>query len=271
MSVLLSKRSMTSIPQLGQFVLPSIRNEPMLNYAPGSNERSKLAEALDDMEWQLKSNGPFKVPAVINGKKIYSSAHTSFQSIPYDHQRKLCQYHQVDAEMVSEAIKTSLEVKPVWESMPFNDRAAIFLKAADLLATKHRYRVMAATMLGQGKNVWQAEIDAAAELCDFWRFNCLYAAQIYSQQPPENAPLTWNRLEYRPLEGFVVAYSPFNFTAIGGNLVSAPALMGNVVLWKPSPMSVYSNYLVLEILKEAGLPDGVFQFLPGDAELITKV
>ena len=154
--------------------------------------------------------------------------------------------------------------------MPFNDRAAIFLKAADLLSTKYRYKVMAATMLGQAKNVWQAEIDAAAELCDFWRFNTLYASELYQNQPTKNAPLTWNRMEYRALEGFVVAYSPFNFTAIGGNLVSAPALMGNVVLWKPSPMSMYSNHLVMEILKEAGLPDGVIQFLPGNPELITE-
>ena len=130
---------------------------------------------------------------------------------------------------------------------------------------------MAATMIGQGKNAWQAEIDAAAELADFWRFNCKYAADIYADQPTKNSPLLWNRVEYRALEGFVVAYSPFNFTAIGGNLACAPALMGNVVLWKPSPMSMYSNYLIYEILREAGLPDGVIQFLPGDAELVTEV
>jgi 1-pyrroline-5-carboxylate dehydrogenase len=153
--------------------------------------------------------------------------------------------------------------------MPFADRAAIFLKAADLISTKYRYKIMAATMLGQGKNVWQAEIDTAAELADFFRFNCKFAEEIYAEQPPENSPYFWNRVEYRPLEGFVVAYSPFNFTAIGGNLVAAPALMGNVVLWKPSNSSIYSNYLILEILKEAGLPDGVIQFLPGDPQMIT--
>lgn len=154
--------------------------------------------------------------------------------------------------------------------MPFADRAAIFLKAADLISTKYRYKIMAATMLGQGKNVWQAEIDTAAELADFFRFNCKFAEEIYAEQPPENSPYFWNRVEYRPLEGFVVAYSPFNFTAIGGNLVAAPALMGNVVLWKPSNSSIYSNYLILEILKEAGLPDGVIQFLPGDPQMITE-
>lgn len=168
--------------------------------------------------------------------------------------------------------------------MPFSERAAIFLKAADLISTKYRYnydcgllnsfsryKIMAATMLGQGKNVWQAEIDTAAELADFFRFNCKFAEQIYAEQPSENSPYLWNRVEYRPLEGFVVAYSPFNFTAIGGNLVAAPALMGNVVLWKPSNYSIYSNYLILEILKEAGLPDGVIQFIPGDPQMITEV
>ena len=149
--------------------------------------------------------------------------------------------------------------------MSFHDRAAIFLKAADLLSGPYRYKVMAATMLGQGKNVWQAEIDAAAELADFWRFNCAFAEQIYAEQPIKNAPGTWNRVEYRALEGFVLAISPFNFTAIGGNLCSAPALMGNVVLWKPSASAILSNYIVYEILMEAGLPPGVIQFIPGPA------
>jgi 1-pyrroline-5-carboxylate dehydrogenase len=149
--------------------------------------------------------------------------------------------------------------------MPFADRAAIFLKAADLLAHKYRYKVMAATMLGQGKNVWQAEIDAACELIDFWRFNTQYAQDVYKQQPIKNTPGIWNRVEYRALEGFVLAVSPFNFTAIGGNLCSAPALMGNVIIWKPAPNAILSNYIVFEILREAGLPDGVIQFLPGDA------
>lgn len=183
-----------------------------------------------------------------------------------------------------QAIEKALKAKASWEAMPFSERAAIFLKAADLISTKYRYnydcgllnsfsryKIMAATMLGQGKNVWQAEIDTAAELADFFRFNCKFAEQIYAEQPSENSPYLWNRVEYRPLEGFVVAYSPFNFTAIGGNLVAAPALMGNVVLWKPSNYSIYSNYLILEILKEAGLPDGVIQFIPGDPQMITEV
>lgn len=161
-------------------------------------------------------------------------------------------------------------MKPAWESLPFADRAAVFLKAADLISTKYRYDVMAATILGQGKNAWQAEIDAAAELCDFFRFNVKFAEELYHQQPPLNSSGVWNRLEYRPLEGFVFAISPFNFTAIGGNLPGAPALMGNVVVWKPSPSAVASSYLVHQILLEAGLPPGVIQFVPGDAEEVTK-
>ncbi|KAJ3410872.1 1-pyrroline-5-carboxylate dehydrogenase [Chytridiales sp. JEL 0842] len=240
------------------------------SYAPGSAERRELVKALGDMKAKVAEQGPFVVPAIVNGQKITSSP-TRKQPIPFDHKQAICEYHEVDEAGITKAIDTALAAKPAWESMPFNDRAAIFLKAADLLSTKYRYQVMAATMLGQGKNAWQAEIDAAAELCDFWRFNAKFAADIYSWQPEKHAAGTWNRLEYRPLEGFTVAYSPFNFTAIGGNLAGAPALMGNVVLWKPSPMSVYSNYLVYEILKESGLPDGVIQFVPGDAQLMSKV
>lgn len=166
------------------------------------------------------------------------------------------------------AIEGAMAAKAQWEALPFNDRVAVFLKAADLLSSKYRYKLMAATMLGQGKNIWQAEIDAAAELCDFWRFNCKYAEEIYHIQPPKNATGNWNRTEYRATDGFILAISPFNFTAIGGNLPSAPALMGNVVLWKPSPGAVLSNYLVYELLEEAGLPPGVIQFVPGPAEEI---
>ncbi|KAJ3178580.1 1-pyrroline-5-carboxylate dehydrogenase [Geranomyces variabilis] len=256
-------------PQLGAFTLPQVRNEEMLSYAPGSVERKKLQEALAAMRARLEKDGPFEIPVVVNGEQIRTND-VQTQALPFEHKTKLATYHQADAATIKKAIDTALKVRPEWEAMPFNDRAAIFLKAADLLATKYRYEVMAATMLGQGKNAWQAEIDAATELCDFWRFNCHFAAQIYADQPIKNSVTTWNRMEYRPLEGFVLAYSPFNFTAIGGNLVSAPALMGNVVLWKPSPMAMYSNYLVFQILKEAGLPDGVIQFVPGDAADIAK-
>ena len=168
--------------------------------------------------------------------------------------------------MVDFAIAGALHAKRTWEAMPWSERAAIALKAADLISTKYRYKLMAATMIGQGKNVWQAEIDAAAEICDFLRFGVKYVDDMYRIQPPRNAPYTWNRTEYRPLEGFVLAVSPFNFTAIAGNLVMTPALVGNVVVWKPSPMAIYSNYLVYKILEEAGVPKGVIQFVPSLAE-----
>lgn len=186
-----------------------------------------------------------------------------------NHSHAVCKYQMADKKMVEAAIEGALKAKANWESMPFIERVAIFMKAADLLSTKYRYKVMAASILGQGKNAWQAEIDSAAELIDFWRFNCSYAEQIYADQPTEHATGTWNRVEYRPLEGFVVAISPFNFTAIGGNLASAPALMGNVVLWKPSASAVLSNYFVYQVLEEAGLPPGVIQFIPGSASVIS--
>jgi 1-pyrroline-5-carboxylate dehydrogenase len=183
----------------------------------------------------------------------------------------VAKYHSATPEITQRAITSALKVKEQWESMPWNDRAAIFLKAADLLSGKWRYKVMAATVLGQGKNAWQAEIDAAAELIDFLRFNVKYANDLYSQQPPMNAKGVWNRTEYRPLEGFVFAITPFNFTAIGGNLAAAPALMGNVVLWKPSPSAVLSNYLVYQVLVEAGLPKGVIQFLPAAQDQVESM
>lgn len=186
----------------------------------------------------------------------------SKQIIGWKHSECTATYYEADKALIQQAIDGALAAKASWELMPFNDRAAIFLKAADLLSTKYRFELMAATMVGQGKNAWQAEIDAAAELIDFWRFNCQYAQWLYEQQPEKNAPGVWNRMEYRPLEGFVTAITPFNFTAIGGNLVGAPALMGNVVLWKPSAGAIRSNYLVYKILEEAGLPKGVIQFIP---------
>lgn len=179
-------------------------------------------------------------------------------------------YSLASPQDVRNAIDAALAAKADWESLPFADRAAIFLKAADLISTKYRYDIMAATMLGQGKNAWQAEIDAAAELCDFFRFNVQYAEELYAQQPVHNAPGVWNRVEYRPLEGFVYAISPFNFTAIAGNLPGAPALMGNVVVWKPSDFAIASNWLLYNILLEAGLPRNVIQFVPGNPEEVTR-
>lgn len=190
--------------------------------------------------------------------------------MPANHSQAVAEYSEANESMTNEAIKGALAAKERWETMPFADRTAIFLKAADLLSTKYRYEVLAATILGQGKNAWQAEIDAVAELCDFWRFNCAFAEDIYSQQPQLHSTGIINRVEYRPLEGFVLAVAPFNFTAIGGNLASAPALMGNVVLWKPSTSAVHSNYLIYRVLQEAGLPPGVIQFLPGSPESIVQ-
>lgn len=199
------------------------------------------------------------------------SSRLSTQQNPADHSTTVASYSTASPDDVSAAIDAALAAKPAWEAMPFADRAAIFLKAADLIAGKYRYEIMAATMLGQGKNAWQAEIDAAAELVDFLRFNVQYAEELYAQQPVHNSPGVWNRVEYRPLEGFVYAVSPFNFTAIAGNLPGAPALMGNVVVWKPSDSAIASNYLLYQILLEAGLPPNVIQFIPGDPAAVTKV
>ena len=250
---------------LASFKVPNITNEPNKHYAKDSPDRAGLASALE----ALKKQGPLDVPVVISGKHITTSSVLT-QKNPSEHSTPVAKYSAASTSEVNDAIESALAAKPAWESLPFADRAAVFLKAADLLSTKYRYEVMAATMLGQGKNAWQAEIDAAAELCDFLRFNVKYAEELYSQQPPFNSAGVWNRLEFRALEGFVYAVSPFNFTAIGGNLPAAPALMGNVVIWKPSDYAIASNWLVYQILLEAGLPPGVIQFCPGNPEEITN-
>ncbi|KAI0306890.1 delta-1-pyrroline-5-carboxylate dehydrogenase [Multifurca ochricompacta] len=231
--------------QLAAFKVPVVENEPLA--------------AIKQMEQEL----PFEVPIIINGVPI-KTGKLAKQLIPSDHTRHICTYHEADEATVSRAIEGALAAKADWEAMPWGDRAAIFLKAADLISKKYRYKLIAATILGQGKNAWQAEIDAAAELSDFFRFGVKYVEELYSQQPPRNSGGTWKcPLEYRPLEGFVLAVSPFNFTAIGGNLPGTPALVGNVVVWKPSPAATYSNYIVHQILTEAGVPPGVIQFVPG--------
>ena len=194
----------------------------------------------------------------------------SHQSNPSSHKETLAAWSNASTADVTNAIDSALAAKPAWETMSFADRASVFLKAADLISGKYRYEINAATMLGQGKNAQQAEIDAASELCDFLRFNVQYAQELYGQQPEHNPPGVWNRLEYRPLEGFVYAITPFNFTAIAGNLPAAPALMGNVVIWKPSPSAIASNWLIYNIFLESGLPPNVIQFIPGDPVEITK-
>jgi 1-pyrroline-5-carboxylate dehydrogenase len=238
---------------------------------------------------QLRSKLPVLVPKVRNGvdMEVQESRHLLSQTMPSETSTVFAAYEPATEQEVSAAIESVLQAKQEWQDMPFVDRAAIFLRAAELVSGKYRFELMAATMLGQGKNAWQAEIDAAAELADFFRFNVSFAQEIYEKQPTLHAPghagsvyvcllksigtnSDCRRTDWRPLEGFVYAVSPFNFTAIGGNLVSGPALMGNVVLWKPSPSSVYASHLVYKILLEAGLPPNVIQVINGDAEMITR-
>ncbi|KAJ7180362.1 delta-1-pyrroline-5-carboxylate dehydrogenase [Mycena crocata] len=251
--------------QLAIFSVPAIDNEPMRAYAPGSPERTALQAAISQMQSEL----PFEVPCIINGKQVKTGKLGS-QPMPHDHAKNLCTYHEADAAIVAQAIAGALAAKYEWESMPWNDRAAIFLKAADLVSGKYRYKLMAATILGQGKNAWQAEIDAAAELADFLRFGVKFVQELYAQQPAKNSAGAWNRVEYRALEGFVLAISPFNFTAIGGNLNATPAMVGNVVVWKPSPMATYSSYIIHQIFLEAGVPPSVIQFVPGTPEIVVQ-
>ncbi|KAK9481236.1 Aldehyde/histidinol dehydrogenase [Lipomyces japonicus] len=248
----------------GAFQVPSAENEHVKAYAPGSVERTALAAAITSLQSKL----PLKIPLVIGGKKIFTDE-VSKHVNPADYVQVVAETAQADQEHVAQAILASQIAKRRWELAPLAARSAVLLKAAELIANKYRYEILAATIIGQGKTIYQAEIDAADELIDFLRFNCQFAQQLYNQQPQNATPGVWNRVEYRALEGFVYAVTPFNFTAIAGNLVSAPVLLGNTVVWKPSPYAVLSNYLLFNILVEAGLPDGVINFVPGDAEAIT--
>lgn len=248
-------------------VPPSIKNEPVRDFA---FNHQKDWDLLRLSITKLTDNGPLDIPLVIGGKKIYDRP-TQKQINPGKHSQVLANVAQASKQDVKDAIAASKAAKAKWASMPWTDRAAVFLKAADLISTKYRHDMLAATMLGQGKNVFQAEIDCVAELIDFFKFNVKYAEELYQTQPAETSPGVWNRAEYRPLEGFVYAVTPFNFTAIAGNLVGAPALMGNSVIWKPSNTAVLSNYLLLNILEEAGLPAGVVNFIPGDPVDISDV
>ena len=236
--------------------VPTPVNEPIRSYLPGSDERASLKARLASMLGE-----ELEIPAVIGGKEVFTGD-TMEVLCPHDHAHRLGRCHQVRQTDVEAAVAAAAAAWRDWSAMDWTARAAVFLKAADLLAGPWRDTINAATMLGQSKNVLQAEIDAAAEMCDFWRYNAAYMQQIYGDQP-ESAPGIWDYLEYRPLEGFVFAVSPFNFTSIGGNLPSAPALMGNTVLWKQASTAVLSNYYMLQVLREAGLPDGVINFVPG--------
>ena len=238
--------------------VPVPRNEPVQGYAPHTPERAQLADMLASL-----SRRTIEIAPVIGGRRV-RTGDTAIAVKPHDHKHVLATWHKASAREVKHAIAAAREAHPAWSRMPWESRAAIFLKAADLLAGPWRMKLNAATMLGQSKTCHQAEIDAACELIDFLRFNVHYMREIYAKQPV-SAPGVWNTMEYRALEGFVFAVTPFNFTAIAGNLPTAPALMGNTIVWKPASSAVYSAWFVMELLQEAGLPPGVINFLPGSA------
>jgi len=243
----------------GFFNVPKPKNETVKSYAPGSSEAISLKAKLAEMRAEQRD-----IPMYIGADEV-RTGDTKTMHPPHDHQHVLGTYHKGSVEHVRQAIEAAAAAKAEWASLSWENRASIFLKAADLVAGPYRDEINAATMLCQSKNCYQAEIDAACEFIDFLRFNVQYMTEIYSEQPPENSPGVWNRLEYRPLEGFVFAITPFNFTAIAGNLPGTPALMGNTVVWKPAESQIYSAHVVMKIFKEAGLPDGVINlvYTPG--------
>jgi 1-pyrroline-5-carboxylate dehydrogenase len=243
--------------------IPAPVNEPVRNYAPNSPERIELQARLASM-----STERVEIPIVIGGKRIHTGS-MGTQVMPHAHQHAIADFHKAGPAEVQAAIAATATARKEWAAWSWEDRAGVFLKAAELLTTTRRATVNAATMLGQSKTVHQAEIDAACELIDFWRFNAAFAQEIYAEQPV-STNATWNQSDYRPLEGFIYAVSPFNFTAIGGNLSGAPAMMGNTVIWKPASTAMLSAWYVFQLLEEAGLPPGVINFLPGDPGPISE-
>ncbi len=246
----------------GFFHVPTAVNEPIKSYAPGTPEREEVLAA-----YKALYNTPVDVPLYINGEEI-RTGDTGTMSPPHDHQHNLGVYHKAEKQHIDKAIATALEARTAWANLPWEQRAAVFLRAAELIAGPYRAKINAATMIAQSKTIFQAEIDAACEFIDFLRFNVEYMTQIYNDQPASTSG-AWNRLEYRPLEGFVYAITPFNFTAIAGNLPASAALMGNTVVWKPSDSQIFSAKVVVDIFKEAGLPDGVINVVYGDPVMIT--
>ena len=246
------------------FRVPTPVNEPVKGYAPGAPERSELSKELKRLKQEERD-----IPMHIGGQEV-RTGRTLPLAPPHDHQHVLAHFHEGDAGHVTQAIEAALAARPAWAALPWEERAAIFLKAAELLAGPYRARINAATMLGQSKNAFQAEIDAACELIDFLRFNVYFAQEIYRQQP-ESAPGMWNRLEHRPLEGFVFALTPFNFTSIAANLPMAAALMGNVVVWKPAYPQIYSAQVLMELFIEAGVPAGVINLIYVDGPVAGDV
>ncbi len=248
----------------GFFQVPSAHNEPVKSYAPGTPEREEVLE-----QYNAYYNGNVEVPLYIGSKEI-KTGNTKPLSPPHEHQHVVGQYQLAEKQHVEAAISSCLEAREAWANLTWEQRAAVFLKAADLIAGPYRAKINAATMMAQSKTIHQAEIDSACELIDFLRFNVEYMSQIYAEQP-ESSEGIWNRVEYRPLEGFTYAITPFNFTAIAGNLPSCMALMGNVVIWKPSDSQVYSAKVIMDVFKEAGVPDGVINMVTGDPAMISDV
>ena len=247
----------------GFFKVPTPINEPVKSYSPGSSERK---EVLDTYKKMIQEK--IEIPMYINGKDVKSDE-TNTISPPHDHKKIVANYYLAKESHVNQAILTALDAKENWENMSWENRAGIFLRAAELIAGPYRSKINAATMIGQSKTIHQAEIDSACELIDFLRFDVQYITDIYSNQP-DSDPDAWNRVEYRPLEGFVYAVTPFNFTAIAGNLAASMAMLGNVVVWKPSDSQVYSAKIIIDVFKEAGLPDGVINAVFGDPEMISN-
>jgi 1-pyrroline-5-carboxylate dehydrogenase len=244
--------------------VPTPVNEPVKTYAPSSPERAELKARLKQM-----ANERVEIPLMIGGEEVRTGELVE-AVMPHDHKHVLADWHKARRDDVLRAVEAARAAQVEWANWAWEDRAAVFLRAAELLATRWRATLNAATMLGQSKTVYQAEIDSACELIDFWRFNPAYAQDLYGEQPMSVAGM-WNQMDYRPLEGFVYAVTPFNFTAIGGNLPTAPALMGNTVVWKPASTAMLSGYYVMKLLEEAGLPPGVINFVPGDAAEISDV
>ena len=248
----------------GVFNVPIATNEPVKSYIKGSKERIELLNTYKEMY-----NSNIEIPLYIGENEVFTKNKKNI-SPPHEHQHIIGSYNIAEKEHIEEAINCALRAKEKWSNLPWNHRVAIFLKAAELLAGPYRAKLNAATMIAQSKNVYQAEIDAACELIDFFKFNAEYVTKLYSEQP-ESSPGVWNRLEHRPLEGFVFAITPFNFTSICANLCAAPALMGNVVIWKPASTQVYSAKVIMDIFKEAGLPDGVINMVPSSGNIIGDV